>query len=61
MKNETYTLLISMLDSLKTPVNFSKKAQILLRFHSVVCLSKTLYTLLSTGSTQEDRKSSRHN
>ena len=30
------------------------------RFHCVVSLSKTLYLLLSTGSTQEDKKSSRH-
>ena len=28
--------------------------------HRVVSLSKTLYPLLSTGSTQEDRKSSRY-
>ena len=30
------------------------------RRHCVVCLSKTLYPLHSTGYTQEDRKSSQH-
>ena len=30
------------------------------RRHCVVSLSKTLYHLLGTGSTQEDRKMSRH-
>ena len=30
------------------------------QYHCVVSLSKTLYPLLSTGSTQEDRKASQH-
>ena len=30
------------------------------RSHCVVSLNKTLYPLLSTGSTQKDRNSSRH-
>ena len=31
-----------------------------LRSHCVVSLSKTLYSLLSTGSSQEDRELSQH-